>query len=104
MQQSKTQSIIESIINILIGFGVSLASQMMIFPAFNIHISLSENLGICAWFTAISLTRSYIIRRWFNARLHATAKVLASQVNTDYTEKPRQTGNARSSKQRGRIN
>jgi hypothetical protein len=28
-------------------------------------------------FTVISVVRSYVIRRWFNARLHAAAQRLA---------------------------
>ena len=75
--QSRLSSFVESIANILIGYGVALLSQILIFPLFDIHISLSANLGIGAWFTVISLVRSYIIRRWFNARIHAAALKLA---------------------------
>ncbi|MCK5127663.1 MAG: hypothetical protein KAR42_15505 [candidate division Zixibacteria bacterium] len=77
MNQTKLGSLIESLMNILIGYGVALASQILIFPMFNIHISLSTNLWIGAWFTLISLVRSYVIRRWFNARLHRAAMALA---------------------------
>jgi hypothetical protein len=67
--QSRLSSFIESIVNILIGFGVALLSQVIVFPLFNIHVGLSTNLDIGAWFTAISLVRSYVIRRWFNAMI-----------------------------------
>ncbi len=77
MQQTKLGSLIESIMNIVIGFGVALLSQIVIFPIVGIHISLSTNLEISAYFTVISLVRSYVIRRWFNARLHAAANRLA---------------------------
>lgn len=80
MQQTKLGSLIESLMNILIGFGVALASQILVFPLFGIHVSLITNLWIGAWFTAISLVRSYVIRRWFNARLHAAAESLAKQA------------------------
>jgi hypothetical protein len=73
MQQTKLGSLIESCMNILIGYIVALLSQIAIFPLFNIHVGLKTNLGIGAWFTVISLARSYIIRRWFNARLHKIA-------------------------------
>ena len=82
MQQTKLGSLIESLMNILIGYFVALATQIAIFPIFNIHVSLSTNLWIGAWFTAISLVRSYVIRRWFNARLHRTAQALARGLNT----------------------
>jgi hypothetical protein len=70
-------SLIESLMNITIGYVVALASQLALFPLFDIHVPLSTNLWIGAWFTAISLVRSYIIRRWFNARLHAPAQAMA---------------------------
>ena len=53
----------------MLGFGVALLSQIVVFPLFDIHVGLSTNLGIGAWFTAISLVRSYVIRRWFNAMI-----------------------------------
>jgi hypothetical protein len=57
---------------------VALVSQIVIFPMFGIRVSLTTNLWIGAWFTGISLARSYIIRRWFNDRLHSTAMAIAS--------------------------
>jgi hypothetical protein len=74
MSQSRIGSLIESAANIAIGYFVALLSQLAIFPLFGIHIPLSDNLLIGAWFTAISLARSYCIRRWFNARLHRFAR------------------------------
>lgn len=73
MQQTRFESLIESLINIAIGYVVALLSQIAIFPMFGIHVSITSNLWIGAWFTAISLVRSYLIRRWFNARIHIIA-------------------------------
>jgi len=70
MNQTKLGSLIESGMNILIGYGIAITSQIILFPFFGINISLESNLLIGAWFTVISLIRSYVIRRWFNARLH----------------------------------
>lgn len=78
MEQSRLESLIESVINIVIGYNVALLSQWLIFPMFDIHVSLTDNLLIGAWFTAISLIRSYVIRRWFNARLKAAAHSIAN--------------------------
>jgi hypothetical protein len=64
--QTRLQSLIESFINILIGYLVAVISQLLIFPLFNIHIPLKDNLLIWLYFTLISLARSYIIRRYFN--------------------------------------
>ena len=77
MQQTRLGSLIESLLNIAIGYVVALLSQLVIFPLFDIHVPLSTNLWIGAWFTLISLVRSYIIRRWFNARLHSAAQAMA---------------------------
>ncbi len=64
--QSRTISAVESCANVAVGYVVALLSQLAIFPMFDIHLPLSSNLAIGAWFTAISLVRSYVIRRWFN--------------------------------------
>lgn len=77
MQQTRLESLIESLANIAIGYMVALLSQVAIFPLFGIHVPLSTNLAIGAWFTGISLARSYVIRRWFNARLRAAAHRVA---------------------------
>jgi hypothetical protein len=77
MEQSKLGSFIESCMNIAIGYGIALLSQLTIFPLYGIHISLSTNLWIGLWFTVISLVRSYVIRRWFNARLRRAAQRMA---------------------------
>lgn len=64
--QKKKHSALESVVNVLVGYGVALASQLIIFPLFGMHVSLNDNIQIGLWFTAISLVRSYILRRVFN--------------------------------------
>ena len=66
MGQSRFESVIESVANIAVGYGVALLSQLLVFPLFDIHIPFTSNLAIGAWFTVISLVRSYVLRRWFN--------------------------------------
>lgn len=77
MTQSRLGSLYEAIINVLIGYSIALLSQLAIFPLFGIHVPLRSNLFIGAWFTVISLVRSYAIRRWFNARIHRLAERIA---------------------------
>lgn len=86
MMQSRFSSFIESLVNIVIGYMVALLSQLVIFPWFGIDVPLSTNLWIGAWFTLISLARSYVIRRWFNARIHSAAMALAGDADQDYSE------------------
>lgn len=66
--QSKLQSLIESFINILIGYVTAILSQILIFPLFDINIPLQDDLLIGIYFTVISLIRSYLIRRFFNRK------------------------------------
>ena len=68
MSQTRKHSLVESGVNVLIGYGVAVASQCAIFPLFGLHCPLSSNLQIGLYFTIISLARSYVIRRWFNAQ------------------------------------
>lgn len=70
--QTRTHSLIESITNVAIGYGVAVLSQIAIFPLFDIHVSISDNLMIGAWFTTISILRSYAVRRWFTRRTEVT--------------------------------
>lgn len=79
MEQSKLSSLVEASMNIVIGFVIALLSQIVVFPVVGIHgVPLSTNLEIGAYFTAISLVRSYVIRRWFNARLRYAAQSIAA--------------------------
>lgn len=66
--QSKKQSLIESVINVVIGYVVALLSQLAIFPLFGVHLPLTDNLLIGAFFTIVSIIRSYVIRRLFNRK------------------------------------
>ena len=66
MTQTKTQSAVESVANVAIGYGVSLAANAAILPLFGIAISTADNLAIGAIYTAISIVRSYCVRRVFN--------------------------------------
>jgi len=67
--QTKKHSILESVTNVAIGYFVAVGSQLLIFPLFDIHIPFSSNFLIGFYFTAISLVRSYILRRWFNNKV-----------------------------------
>lgn len=67
--QTKIHSLIESFANVAIGYVVALLSQIAVFPMFNIYVPLSDNLLIGAWFTVISIIRSYVIRRYFNKNI-----------------------------------
>jgi hypothetical protein len=64
--QSRLMSLIETLVNIAIGLVVSLISQLVIFKAYGIKLDMHQNLQIVGWFTAVSIIRSYAVRRMFN--------------------------------------
>lgn len=66
MSQSRKHSLFESLVNVLIGYGIALAAQLLIFPLFGIYISLQDNIVIGLLFTVVSIVRSYALRRLFN--------------------------------------
>jgi len=64
--QKHSHSILESFINIAVGYTVSVIAQILILPIFDIHIRLSDNLLLGLCFSVVSFIRSYVIRRIFN--------------------------------------
>jgi hypothetical protein len=73
-------SLIEALFNVAIGFAINFVANMVILPLIGFHISLGQNLFIGVLYTLVSVARSYVIRRWFYARLHAAAQRLAGKV------------------------
>ena len=55
----------ESLTNVAVGYGVAVSAQIIIFPLFGLDVALADNLAIGAIFTAISIVRSYTLRRMF---------------------------------------
>lgn len=65
--QSRRASLIEASLNTASGFCTSLLTQWVVFPMFDFHPALSENLTITAIFTVVSVVRGYVWRRIFNS-------------------------------------
>lgn len=64
--QSRWMSLMEATTNIVVGYGLAVLTQMLVFPLFGLSVSLGENLSIGAIFTVVSLVRSFALRRIFN--------------------------------------
>uniref|UniRef100_UPI0002E29795 DUF7220 family protein n=1 Tax=Rhodobacter ferrooxidans TaxID=371731 RepID=UPI0002E29795 len=47
------------------GYALAVATQIVVFPWFGLHPSVGQNLAIGALFSAMSLLRSYALRRLF---------------------------------------
>lgn len=66
MSQTRTMSAVESAANVAVGYGVAVATQAAVFPLFGLHATATDHLLIGLVFTAVSLVRSYALRRVFN--------------------------------------
>ena len=66
-RQSRRMSLVESLANVIMGYGIAIATQILVFPWFGLQASLSDNLAIGAIFTVVSIIRSYTQRRLFEA-------------------------------------
>lgn len=80
MTQTRTGSLVESLANIAVGFGINWAANMLVLPLFGFHVTGSQAFGIGVIFTVISLVRSYILRRWFNGLKFGNATMTPAQL------------------------
>ncbi len=82
MQQTRVGSLIEAFANVLIGFWINYTANLIILPMFGFaSLNPWTTFQIGLLYTLISIVRSYVLRRWFNARLHAVAQRLAGVKN-----------------------
>jgi len=65
MTQSRRMSLIEAVTNVIVGYGLAVITQIVVFPWFGLDVSIGENFAIGAVFVGISLLRSYALRRLF---------------------------------------
>jgi len=73
MQQSRLMSLAESVTNVVIGYVLAIATQIVVFPWFGIETGLGEHLTIGLAFVGISLARGFLLRRLFEAiRMRST--------------------------------
>ena len=72
MTQSRVMSAVEAGANVAVGWGVALGTQLVLFPVVGLQVTVAQSLTISGAFTAVSLARSYVLRRVF-ARLGRTA-------------------------------
>ena len=58
-------SMVEATANVVIGYGIAVATQVLVFPIFGIHITLADDLAIGLVFAVVSLARGFMLRRVF---------------------------------------
>ena len=66
MKQSRLMSLVEAVANVIVGYGVAVATQIVVFPWFGIETGLAEHLTIGLAFVGVSLVRGYMLRRLFD--------------------------------------
>ena len=60
-------SLAEAIANVVAGYIIALITQLLLFPVLGLHLETPQNVFIAAVFTAVSLIRSFVLRRTFEA-------------------------------------
>jgi hypothetical protein len=78
MEQTKLGSFYEACINVAIGFWINFIANLVILPLFGFNITLVDNFYIGLLYTIVSVVRSYVVRRWFNRKIHEAAMRLGS--------------------------
>lgn len=53
MKQSRVMSLVESVANVVVGYGVAVVTQILIFPIFGLHTTLAQNLKMGLVFMAL---------------------------------------------------
>jgi hypothetical protein len=67
MKQTRLMSLVESVANVIVGYGVAVVTQILIFPMFGLRTTLAQNLLMGLAFSLISVARSFALRRAFEA-------------------------------------
>ena len=74
MKQSRLMSLVEAIANVVVGYGIAVLTQLIVFPWFGLPARISDALALGLIFTAVSLARSFALRRLFEAVRIRTAE------------------------------
>jgi hypothetical protein len=65
--QTRLQSLLEAWANTLIGYAINLLVQLVVYPLYGATFTFVQNVQIGLIFLAVSIVRSYLLRRAFNA-------------------------------------
>jgi hypothetical protein len=65
MKQSRAMSFAETVTNVVVGYAMAVATQIVVFPRFGIETGLGEHMAIGLAFVVVSLFRGYVLRRVF---------------------------------------
>ena len=83
MKQSQLMSLIEAVANVIVGYGLAVVTQIIVFPWFGLEAGLIDHFTIGFVFVGVSLCRSYLLRRLFEtlySKKGASAKLAQSEA------------------------
>jgi hypothetical protein len=60
-------SLVEAVANVVVGLVVAITTRIVVFPIIGLQASLGQNLKLALVFTGVSIARSYVLRRVFEA-------------------------------------
>ena len=83
--QSKIDSFIEAWLNVLIGFGISVLANFVIFPLVGIGASTTQIIAVGIFMTFVSVVRSYLIRRFCNKHLTNIRRKIYEKIISNTT-------------------
>lgn len=64
--QSKSMSMVEAVVNTVVGLVIAMVATAAICKAYGIPMTWENNFIITFWMTVLSIVRSYLLRRIFN--------------------------------------
>jgi len=67
--QSRRGSLLEAIANVGFGLLVGFGANLLVLPAFGYPVSMADAAGMSVVFSAISVARTYVVRRVAEALL-----------------------------------
>lgn len=59
---------IETLTSVFVGWLIGVILNMLVLPLFNYDVNLTDGVLISIIFTAVSVVRSYVVRRFFNSK------------------------------------
>ena len=77
IKQTRLESFIESAINTGLGFLVAMVTQILVYPLFDIDVTVGDQALLALIFTAVSLVRGYVVRMYFNTYFKHTVIYLS---------------------------
>lgn len=86
MKQTRLESLLEVCINIFLGWLVSMAITLwIVVPLWKLDWSIADSFLVTFIYTIAAIVRGYIVRRFFNTRLHEFVHYIVKELLTRTT-------------------